>query len=469
MSMIVRTVALTLIALVAACGSKSPYACTSDTQCVRGGVEGMCAMQGFCAFPDPACEGGFRYEDNAGDGLANTCTTSITDAAVEQPPESLCITDVAFGRRFGCILKTDNTVWCSGQNDNGELGFGLAGVKTATPMQVRDVSTNSITDATAIAAGADHACALRANGTVWCWGAGGSGQLGGGNTNQSAAAVQVIKTDNMPLTGMVEVKAGYSHSCARGPNGEVFCWGAGNEAQLGDGTSGGMAGRSRAAAVLVAVGGAPFTGAVDLQVGASHGCVRKANDEMWCWGKNNDGEIGDNTIVHKLVPVQTGTAKHIATSLWSTCRVNTDTSISCSGWDRAAGFGLGANEGYQASGNYLMPVKSLAANGMPATGATHVSMGSGLCAILGGSVHCSGDGIYGQNGTGAPRRVLTPVRHADGSPLAGVDRLVGKWPHVCAHKPTGAWECWGRNSEGEFGDGTFTNRGYPSPLRASCP
>jgi hypothetical protein len=86
-----------------------------------------------------------------------------------------------------------------------------------------------------------------------------------------------------------------------------------------------------------------------------------------------------------------------------------------------------------------------------------------------GSVRCSGDGYHGQNGTGAPRRVLTPVRHADGTPLVGVDRLVAKWPHVCAHKLTGGWECWGRNSEGEFGDGTFTSRAYPAPLQVSCP
>jgi alpha-tubulin suppressor-like RCC1 family protein len=460
-----------LLAVLASCGSKNPYACTADSQCVRGGVEGTCAMQGFCAFPDTSCDGGLRYEANAGEGLANTCTTSLIDGGTDPGQPALCIKDVAFGRRFGCVLKQDSTIWCSGANGNGELGFGLAGVTTSTPMQVRDISTNVITDASAIGTGRHHACAVRANGTVWCWGANESGQLGNGTATQSAAAVQVQMADMTPLTGMVEVKLGFNHSCARAEaTGQVFCWGAGSEGQLGDGTMA-AAGRSRAAPVLVAAAGAPFAGALDLQVGASHGCVRKGADEMWCWGKNNDGELGDTTAILKTVPVQVGTAKNIGTSLWSTCRVNTDTSISCHGWNRAAAFGTGIDEGFNDTGDYLMPVKALASvGGSVLTGAKQVAMGSGMCALMtDGSVRCTGDGIYGQNGTGAPRRVLTAVVHADGSPLVGVDRLVAKWPHVCAHKITGGFECWGRNAHGELGDGTFTNRAYPSALQASCP
>src|SRR5215207_3048954 len=140
MSVVVRVFVL---ALLASCGSKNPYQCKSDSQCVRGGVAGTCAMEGYCAFPDPSCDGGLRYEANAGEGLANTCALGVIDAGTDGPP-ALCIKDVAFGRRFGCVLKQDGTVWCSGENGNGELGFGLAGVKTATPMQVRDISTSVI-------------------------------------------------------------------------------------------------------------------------------------------------------------------------------------------------------------------------------------------------------------------------------------------------------------------------------------
>ena len=465
----VKLIVIAALAVLAACGSKSPYACTDDTQCVRAGDTGVCAGPGFCAFADPACDGGFRFEDRAGDGLANTCTAAAGDGGVDALGEgSTCIADVAFGRRFGCILKTDSSVWCSGENVYGQLGFGLAGVSQATAMQVRDVSTAAITDATAIGLGREHACAVRGGGSVWCWGRNQSGQLGNGTTEQSAAAVQVIATDGTPLAGMVEVDAGYNHSCARTASGEVYCWGANGNGSLGDGTT---ASRSQAAPVLVAAMGAPFTGALELHVGGGHACVRKLGDELWCWGKNNDGTIGDGTNEHRLVPVQSGTARAIATSLWSTCRVAADSTIACHGWNRGAAFSIGAEEGFQQGANYLSPTQALdVPGGNPVTGAVAVAMGSGLCAIMSDtSVRCSGDGQYGQNGTGQPRRVLAPVMRADGTALTGVERLVAKWPHVCARKTTGTWDCWGRNTEGEFGDGTFDNRAFAAPLRTSCP
>ena len=463
---------LLVLVFVASCGGKDTYNCTADSQCVRGGMDGTCAMGGFCAFPDPACEGGYRYEDNAGGGHAGQCTSSLVDSGVDAPSaDTTCVLDVAFGRRFGCVVKMNGSVWCSGENNNGQLGFGLAGVKTATPMQVRDISTAVIADATALGAGRQHVCAIRANGTVWCWGANESGQLGNNATAQSAAAVQVLKaSDNMPLTGIAEVEGGYNHTCARATNGGVFCWGANNLGQLGNGAAT-MAGVARAAPVLVAMGGAAFTGAVDLQVGGGHACVRKANDEMWCWGQGNDGAIGDGTNMPRPSPVQVGTAKNIATNLWATCRVNADTSISCHGWNRGGAFGIGVGTGYNDDPRHLTSVKSLdAVGGSPITGASKLAMGSGLCAIMtDGGVKCSGDGQYGQNGTGTSRVILATVKHLNGTPLTGVDRLVAKWPHVCAHKTAGGWECWGRNSEGEFGDGGFMNYGFATPLRASCP
>jgi alpha-tubulin suppressor-like RCC1 family protein len=172
-----------------------------------------------------------------------------------------------------------------------------------------------------------------------------------------------------------------------------------------------------------------------------------------------------------MVPVRSGDARAIATSLWSTCRVNLDSTISCHGWGRGAAFGLGAEDGFQQGPNRLMPVQALVApGGAPVTGAVKLSAGSGTCAIMSDtSVQCTGDGQYGQNGTGMPRRVFTPVKRADGTPLTGVDRLVGKWPHQCAHQTNGAWVCWGRNSIGELGDGSFVNRGFPTTLKASCP
>nr|MDQ3369962.1 hypothetical protein [Myxococcota bacterium] len=266
--------AVLALALVTACGAREPYACTAADQCVQGGLLGICE-QGSCAFADPSCDDGFRFESGTGDGLAGTCATMREpDAGVPDPPcgevgqaccagstcsdgactsgtcES-CVADVSFGRRFGCVLKTTGTVWCSGLNLRGQLGAGTTGEQRAMPLQVRDASA-PIGDATVLAVGREHACAARAGGAVSCWGANESGQLGNGGTTTQPSAVGVIKGDGTPLTGIVELRAGYHHTCGREAGGALWCWGRNEGGELGDGT---VVGRSRAAPVRVAAGG----------------------------------------------------------------------------------------------------------------------------------------------------------------------------------------------------------------------
>src|SRR5262249_31141214 len=136
-----------------------------------------------------------------------------------------CVLDVAFGAHAGCVLKYDGTVWCAGDNLLGQLGSGTTGPAVAKWTQARD-ATGVITDATAVASGKDNTCALRSGGSVWCWG-----------DTIGNAAVQTVKTDTTPLTGIVEIGLGLAHRCGRDANGGVWCWGANGGGQLGDGTT----------------------------------------------------------------------------------------------------------------------------------------------------------------------------------------------------------------------------------------
>src|SRR5437868_68057 len=69
--------------MVAACANRSPYSCSVAEQCVLSGEQGFCEAEGFCSFPDPACDSGRRFEPNAGAGMAGTCTTPMP---VDAPP-----------------------------------------------------------------------------------------------------------------------------------------------------------------------------------------------------------------------------------------------------------------------------------------------------------------------------------------------------------------------------------------------
>ena len=485
--------ALLAVIALAACGKTNAYQCAASDQCVSNGMQGVC-IASFCAFGDSACAGGLRYEPNAGDGLGGTCvpgvdggsvcgavgqaccasgSACVADTYCDGTCQS-CIGDVAFGRRFGCVLKHDRTVWCSGENAQGQLGFGIAGVPSAIPMEVRDTTSNPISDATAIATGREHACAVRANGSVWCWGLNTNGELGTGaafpmppaTLPSQPKAVQVV-TASGPLTGIVDIVGGYSHTCARDGNGGVWCWGSNIQGELGDGTT---TQRNVAAPVLDAPAGAPVTGALDLTAGAQTMCIHKAGAAVWCWGSNLDGEFGDGTKTSHPSPQLLATSASVGTGMWHVCYVNADTTITCAGWNGHARLGTGSGGGYW-DGDHTTPSQVVGAPGGAAfNGVAKVIAGGETCAImLDTSVYCWGDNAYGQIGTGEGENVPAKVRFADGTPLTGVDRLVAHWAHVCAHETTGTWVCWGRNTEGEFGDTTFINHGLPTPLPVTCP
>jgi alpha-tubulin suppressor-like RCC1 family protein len=486
---VLAALALALAVAAAACSpGRSTYACEASSQCVVGGEQGTCAG-GFCAFPDPDCPGGMRYEPNAGGGLGGTCLSPDVPVACGEAGQACCaiegaacgdhlrcdggtctscVADLAFGRRFGCVLSRGGAVLCAGANEQGQLGLGIAGVPSATRAEVRDATTGEpILDATAVAAGRDHACAIRAGGEVWCWGANGSGQLGNnGPASPRPAAVRVVMAGGSPLADIVEIGGGYDFTCARDAAGGVWCWGGNDAGMLGDGTT---TGRSVAARVLDAPVGPPLTGALDLHVGASMACVHKAGDAVWCWGRNTSGQFGDTTKANHPSPVLLATTRSLALGMWHTCYVEADTTITCSGWNGHARLGLGTGAGYS-DGDHPTKEKVLAARGgAPFTGAAQVAAGGVTCALMQDSgVQCWGDSQYGVSGTGQGEVVPARVRTAGGTPLTGVARLVAGYSHVCAFKTDGEILCWGRNNDGDLGDGTFVHRGFPAPITDTC-
>ena len=286
-------------------------------------------------------------------------------------------------------------------------GSELPEAPLSSPVQVRDSTGALITDAVALANGREHACAVRMNGNVWCWGANANGQLGNGVALgtmpppvPSPVAVQVVTTVGTPLTGIVEMAAGDRHSCGRDGTGKVWCWGDNTNAQLGDGTT---TARSTAAPVLVAPAGVPFVGAVDLASGAAHVCMHDASNQVWCWGESG-GQVPDGTGLQRANPVMVGASASYATGQFHTCLVNADSTISCAGWNGHARLGIGTGTGFS-DGNHAMLAAVLATpGGSSLTGAAQVAAGGESCAVmLDTSVLCWGDDGYGQVGTGLAR------------------------------------------------------------------
>jgi alpha-tubulin suppressor-like RCC1 family protein len=195
-------------------------------------------------------------------------------------------------------------LWCWGDNVDGALGAGPdVGPQSSLPIQVTALGSdvfNRSTGASAwanLAVGVHHSCVIKTDGTVWCWGLNDHGQLGDGTTNSSSTPVQVLGLPGLAFT--VAVSANGSFSCAS-TNMGPYCWGLNDHGQLGDGTT---------VEQHIPVHMAFSQRADEIVVGADHGCLLFddfANnvEQLWCWGNNDHGQVGDGTTVEQHAPVR---------------------------------------------------------------------------------------------------------------------------------------------------------------------
>ena len=100
-------------------------------------------------------------------------------------------------------------------------------------------SSNPLSSIIQVSSGGFHNCALKSDGTVNCWGNGENGELGDGTNTPKNYPVEVISGQNSsdPLSSIVQVSSGGSHTCALKSDGTVNCWGDGDSGRLGNGTS----------------------------------------------------------------------------------------------------------------------------------------------------------------------------------------------------------------------------------------
>ena len=142
-------------------------------------------------------------------------------------------------------------------------------------------------------------CALKADGTVWCWGYGYYGQLGNDASVNKDHPVQVVARDGGAsagefLGGVVQLEAGGGHTCALKADGSVWCWGGGAQGQLGNDASSNKDHPVQVVARDGASAGEFLGGVVQLEAGGAHTCALKADGSLWCWGYGYDGQLGND-------------------------------------------------------------------------------------------------------------------------------------------------------------------------------
>jgi alpha-tubulin suppressor-like RCC1 family protein len=142
-----------------------------------------------------------------------------------------------------------------------------------------------------LSAGLSFACAIGQGGQPWCWGDNRKGELGGGLTASTSPLP-------VPVSGLgpcSQISAGYEHACAVTQAGQVWCWGDNTYGELGNGQDGGTSN------VPLPVTG--LDGGV-VAVGASWDftCALTQAGQIWCWGNNFNGDLGNGTRGDRTLP-----------------------------------------------------------------------------------------------------------------------------------------------------------------------
>ena len=301
----------------------------------------------------------------------------------------------------------------------------------------------------AIAAGGHHSCALSERGGVQCWGLNSTGQLGNGTTTNSAEPVPAVGL----AAGIAAVDLGGLHTCALSDAGAVQCWGWNEFGQLGNGSSGAD---SSANAPVEVDGLASDVKAISL--GAEHSCALRS-DGVVCWGRNDDGRLGDGTTTHRSTLVSIAglesSIEAIAAGSLHSCALKTDGGVVCWGNNSSGQLGDGTMT------NSLTPVE---VSGLPgdvkalAAGAQHT------CALtIDDQIWCWGGNDFGQLGDGTTESRTTPLP-VGGLPDAPVVVLTAGFRHTCALTSSAGISCWGGNSSGQVGDGTTTDLALPAAV-----
>lgn len=390
--------------------------------------------------------------DACGGGGQACCAGDSCDAGLACN-EGLCgcVQAVAVGDRHTCVTKLDGSVWCWGANDLGQLAADPTVVPSSpVPLAIAGFGPGA-------AAGAlfarRHTCAVRDDQTLLCW---------GDNTAQKANVIDPSPTVLVPAEAswalpVAATGVGGSHTCVgRGAGQAPTCW--------GDNASGQLTGVDAPGPVIVPGGFDPTT----IAMGSAHTCMSTLTGELYCWGANGNGQLGvdpaltptsSTPLALGLPPVGT-----IAAGNEHTC-ATTGLDVQCWGRNDLGQLGNASNVGTFTPTLVAFPMGA-------GNVAALVAAADQTCSVMvGGSVLCWGGNQNGElllepDELGEDGFALSPRPIELGFAVA---ELATGVTHSCALGTDGQVRCWGDNGQGQIGDGTVIDALEPTQAQISCP
>lgn len=292
---------------------------SSNVVSIAAGVWHTCALLGTGVVK---CWGA-NWDGQLGDGSVFSRTTPVGVIGLGEPAVA-----ISAGMGHTCAVIGSGAVKCWGRNDYGQLGDGTTTYRT-TPGSVVGLGTGG----KIVAAGGYHTCAVTDTGSAKCWGRNDYGQLGYGPTSHAYTPVDVYGL----ASAVMGISAGQYSSCAVTESGAARCWG--QHDSLGDTTCSSWAPNYEGCSLPVPVYGMG-SGTTAVSCGLAHACGMNGFGELYCWGSNLYGQLGDGTTEYRYRPVA---VSGLATSTYAavgglglSCAVTSSGAVMCWG----GGYGL---------------------------------------------------------------------------------------------------------------------------------
>ncbi|MDF1795137.1 MAG: hypothetical protein P1U63_01235 [Coxiellaceae bacterium] len=276
------------------------------------------------------------------------------------------------------------------------------------------------------------------SGQAKCWGDNDSGQLGIGSTDKRDKATPIPS-----MTDVKQIATGKAHACALKNSGDIYCWGDNTFGQLGNNTTNNQTHPIKINSI---------SGAVSIAAGRYHSCALLKSGEVKCWGDNSYGQLGNNSRTQELTPVSvhglSSGVSHIVAGKNYNCALLQTGTVKCWGENSHGQLGDGSRF------DRLTPAAVSDLTNDIQYAVTIAAGDAHSCALLNdGVMKCWGENDYGQLGIGTNSIWKTTPQPVN----AGVDiaaiSLGGK--HSCAVTDTGGAMCWGLNTDGQLGIGSF--------------
>ncbi len=355
---------------------------------------------------------------------ASIGTATASAEIISGPVLTIVPVRLSAGGSHSCLITEAGAIRCWGGNESGQLGNGTTG-NASLLVEAGEIPGG----AAAVESGADHTCAIGADGKVWCWGGNAKGQLGDGSAVDRfvPAAVEGLRERAVMLA------AGDSFTCALVETGGVKCWGWNIRGQMGDGTF-----EDRA---LPADVSGLTSGVIAIAAGAEHACALLAAGNIQCWGNGSVGQLGTGLMQISNQPVDAaglpeGAVEIAAGGNYSCAR--TAGKLMC--WGR---MGTSPSES-----------DSLAAREVSGlTGEmTSIKVGSNFACVLdaSGGVECWGSNLLGELGDGTGTISRGWPAAVTGLSGAAAELTAGD-SHACVLLRAGGVQCWGDNYHWQLG------------------